>query len=82
MVPDSRLGIIDDVALAHVEERTSKWAALALCRDGSLDALELGTFATLASIQDMNESNGRPPWLRALVRAFAYLVVAAQRSGV
>ena len=50
MVLENRLGITDDVTLAHVEERTSKRAALALYRDGTLDALDPGSFATLATI--------------------------------
>jgi cell filamentation protein len=46
----NRLGITDDVELAHEEERISKLAALALYRDGTLDRLEPGTFETLRQI--------------------------------
>lgn len=46
----NKLDISDPVELAHEEERVSKRAALALYRDGSLDTLEPGTFATLAAI--------------------------------
>jgi cell filamentation protein len=46
----NRLGITDDVELAHEEERISKLAALSLYRDGTLDGLEPGTFETLRQI--------------------------------
>jgi cell filamentation protein len=46
----NKLGIADAIELAHAEERISKSAAMSLYRDGTLDALEPGTFATLATI--------------------------------
>lgn len=46
----NRLGIGDEVELAHEEERISKLAALALYHGGELDALAPGTFSTLSSI--------------------------------
>lgn len=52
MALENKLGVSDDITLAHEEERISKRAALALYRDGSLDALELGTFATLVAIHE------------------------------
>ena len=50
MVLENKLSITDDVELAHEEERTSKLAALALYRDGTLDKLVPGTFDTLRQI--------------------------------
>lgn len=50
MVLNNKLGIADPVELAHKEELISKASALALYRDGTLDALEPGAFATLATI--------------------------------
>lgn len=50
MALENRLGITDDITLAHEEERISKQAALALYRDGSLDALKPGSFAALVAI--------------------------------
>ena len=46
----NKLGITDDVELTYEEERISKLAALALYRDGTLDALTPGTFDTLRQI--------------------------------
>jgi cell filamentation protein len=46
----NKLGITDEVALAHEEERISKRAALKLYREGGLDALEPGTFDALRRI--------------------------------
>lgn len=46
----NKLVIADPAELAHEEERISKRAALALYRDRTLDALEPGTFSTLATI--------------------------------
>ena len=46
----NKLGIADAIELAHVEERVSKAAAMELYRDGTLDELEPGTFATLSTI--------------------------------
>ena len=46
----NRLGIEDAIELAHAEERISKRAALSLYRDGTLVALEPGSFAALAAI--------------------------------
>lgn len=40
----------DEVKLAHEEERMSKLAALALYRDGTLDAHVPGTFSALKVI--------------------------------
>lgn len=50
MALENRLGITDQVVLAHEEERLSKWEALLLYRDGTLEGLEPGTFATLRTI--------------------------------
>lgn len=50
MALNNKLGITDPVELAHEEERISKAAALALYRDGTLDALKPGTFAALQAI--------------------------------
>lgn len=50
MIPQNKLGIASSVELAHEEERISKLAALSLYRDGALDKLEPGTFATLQKI--------------------------------
>jgi cell filamentation protein len=46
----NKLGITDAVELAHAEERVSKAAAIRLYRDGTLDTLTPGTFATLQTI--------------------------------
>ena len=45
-----KLGIADEIELAHEEERMSKLAALGLYRDGTLDALAPGTFSALRDI--------------------------------
>lgn len=50
MTLENRLGIMDDVKLAHEEERLSKTAALLMYRDGALDTLESGTVHALTSI--------------------------------
>lgn len=50
MTLQNKLGITDDVRLAHEEERISKLAALSLYRDGTLGGLEPGTFETLRQI--------------------------------
>lgn len=46
----NRLGITDDVELAHQEGRISKRAALGIYRDGTLRGLMPGTFETLRTI--------------------------------
>ena len=46
----NKLGVQDPVTLAHEEERISKEAALSLYRDGTLDTLIPGSFATLQTI--------------------------------
>lgn len=51
MTLENKLGITDEVELAHEEERISKTAALALYRDGTLDRLAPGTFDTLKTMQ-------------------------------
>lgn len=50
MALSNKLGTSDEVTLAHEEERVSKRAVLALYRDGTLEELEPGTFATLRDI--------------------------------
>lgn len=50
MTLHNKLGITDEVALAHEEERVSKIAALALYRNGTLDKLAPGSFKTLVVI--------------------------------
>lgn len=50
MTLKNRLGINDEIQLAHEEERISKLAALRLYRDGTLDRLAPGTFGALRSI--------------------------------
>ena len=47
---NNKLGITDAIELAHAEERISKTAAVQLYRDGTLDALAPGAFATLRTI--------------------------------
>lgn len=61
------LGIADPIELAHAEERVSKAAAMALYRDGALDALPPGTFATLAAIHRAL-FGGLYPWAGELRR--------------
>ncbi len=46
----NKLGITDEVELAHEEERISKMAALEFYRSGKLDQLKPGTFEALKSI--------------------------------
>ena len=46
----NKLGITDPILLAHEEERISKVAALGLYRDGTLQRLPSGSFATLSAI--------------------------------
>lgn len=46
----NKLGIVDEIELAHEEERISKLAALRLYRDGTLDTLAPGTFVALKAI--------------------------------
>ena len=50
MAQDNRLGITDDIELAHEEERLSKIRALELYDKGLLAIFEVGTFAGLAKI--------------------------------
>jgi len=50
MALDNKLGITDSVELARTEERISKQKAVRLFESGQLDALEAGTFASLAEI--------------------------------
>ena len=50
MALENKLGITDSAALAREEERISKGKAAALFESGELDALEPGTFASLARI--------------------------------
>ncbi|MBM9612797.1 Fic family protein [Desulfobulbus rhabdoformis] len=50
MTLENKLGIIDAVELARVEERISKAKAYRLFASGRLDSLEVGTFKTLAEI--------------------------------
>ncbi|MCI6548224.1 MAG: Fic family protein [Coriobacteriaceae bacterium] len=46
----NKLGIVDEIELAHEEERISKLAVLRLYRDGTLDTLAPGTFVALKAI--------------------------------
>lgn len=46
----NKLGIVDEIELAHEEERIWKLAALRLYRDGTLDTLAPGTFVALKAI--------------------------------
>lgn len=46
----NKLGIVDEIELAHEEERISKLAALRLYRDGTLDTLAPGAFVALKAI--------------------------------
>lgn len=50
MTLENKLGITDEIELAHEEERISKRAALALYYDGILDGLVPGTFEALRTI--------------------------------
>lgn len=50
MTLKNKLGITDEIELAHEEERISKLAALRIYRDGTLDALAPGTFGALKAI--------------------------------
>ena len=64
MALDNRLGIDDDIELAHEEERLSKIRALELYDKGLLSTYEVGTFADLAKIhgylfQDIYDFAGR-----------------------
>lgn len=61
---DNRLGIDDDIELAHEEERLSKIRALELYDKGLLSTYEVGTFVGLAKIhgclfQDIYDFAGR-----------------------
>ena len=49
---DNKLGIVDDIELAHEEERLSKLRALELYDKGLLATFEVGTFAGLAKIHN------------------------------
>lgn len=64
MALENKLGIKDDIELAHEEERLSKTRALELYDTGALDTFEAGTFAGLAAIhaylfQDVYEFAGK-----------------------
>lgn len=64
MALDNKLGLTDDIELAHEEERLSKTRALELYDKGLLAAFEVGTFAGLAEIhgylfQDVYEFAGQ-----------------------
>lgn len=50
MTLKNKLGITDEIELAHEEERISKLAALRIYRDGTLDMLAPGTFVALRAI--------------------------------
>lgn len=47
---ENKLGIENDVELAHEEERLTKQRALELFEDGLLSSFEVGTFAGLSKI--------------------------------
>jgi len=60
----NKLGLTDDIALAHEEERLTKLRAMELYDKGYLAAFEVGTFAGLAEIhgflfQDVYEFAGK-----------------------
>lgn len=64
MALENKLGIKDDIELAHEEERLSKIRALELYDTGAFDTFEVGTFAGLAAIhaylfQDVYEFAGK-----------------------
>lgn len=50
MALENKLGITDEIELAHEEERISKEATLELYRSHELDSLDPGTFKTLQHI--------------------------------
>lgn len=50
MTLKNKLGITEEIELAHEEERISKLAALRIYRDGTLDSLTPGTFGALRAI--------------------------------
>ena len=50
MILENKLGIIDSVQLARVEEKMSKRKALELFESGYLDNLKAGTYGTLSEI--------------------------------
>ena len=50
MALENKLGIQDDIELAHEEERLSKMRALELFESGMSDEFEIGTFAGLAQV--------------------------------
>ena len=50
MALQNKLGLTDEVSLAHAEEKLSKQKALALYDTGALDTFPVGTFAGLAKI--------------------------------
>ena len=51
MTLKNKLGITDEIELAHEEERISKHAALRIYRNGTLDTLAPGTLGALRAIQ-------------------------------
>ena len=96
MIPQNKLGIASSVELAHEEERISKLAALSLYRDGALDKLEPGTFATLQKIhvtlfgdiydfagrvRDVNLSKGSFRFASALYLQSALKSIEGMRQG-
>ena len=50
MALENKLGIVDEIELAHEEERLSKLRAIELYDEGLLAGFEVGTFAGLAAI--------------------------------
>ena len=50
MALENKLGIQDDIELAHEEEKLSKMRALELFESGMSDEFEIGTFAGLAQV--------------------------------
>lgn len=50
MTLENKLGIQDDIELAHEEEKLSKMRALELFESGMSDEFEIGTFAGLAQV--------------------------------
>lgn len=96
MTFQNRFGITSDVELAHMEERISKLAALSLYRDGALDKLKPGTFATLQKIhvtlfgdiydfagrvRDVNLSKGSFRFASALYLQSALKSIEGMRQG-
>ena len=79
MALGNKLGLTDDIELAHEEERLSKTRALELYDKGLLPAFEVGTFAGLAKIhgylfQDVYEFAGqrREVFMRGIDASYRY----------